>query len=249
MRQRQTAMASSSTAFPDVNNPVGRSEQEPLLGRPGDAAQSEGAGIYSNLYTGTAIIAQLGVWILVIIVWASVFSNQVIFFSAHPLLNSAGVLLLTQGALILQPTHTQTQKRQGTILHSLINGAGFLALLVGLIIVEVNKVQSHIGHFESPHAILGLITSILLVLQVLVGLTQYYFPGVYGGVSNAKKLYRYHRMAGYLILVLALATIAAATKTFYVMKFLHIHLWAVLVAEVLILAGVLPRIKKQKLGL
>lgn len=151
--------------------------------------------------------------------------------------------------MILQPTHTQTQKRQGTILHSLINGAGFLALLVGLIIVEVNKVQSHIGHFESPHAILGLITSILLVLQVLVGLTQYYFPGVYGGVSNAKKLYRYHRMAGYLILVLALATIAAATKTFYVMKFLHIHLWAVLVAEVLILAGVLPRIKKQKLGL
>lgn len=82
-----------------------------------------------------------------------------------------------------------------------------------------------------------------------MGLTQYYFPGVYGGVSNAKKLYRYHRMAGYLILVLALATIAAATKTFYVMKFLHIHLWAVLVAEVLILAGVLPRIKKQKLGL
>jgi general stress protein CsbA len=248
MRQRQTVMASSSTAIPDVN-PIGRSEQEPLLGRPGDAAQPDGAGLYSNLYTGTAIIAQLGVWILAVIVWASVFTHQVIFFSAHPLLNSVGVLLLTQGALILQPTHTATQKHQGAIIHSVLNGAGVLALVVGLIIVEINKVQSHIGHFESTHAILGLITSILLVLQVLVGLTQFYFPGMYGGVSNAKKIYKYHRMAGYVILVLALATIAAATKTFYVRKFLHIHLWAVLVAEVLILAGVLPRIKKQKIGL
>ena len=49
MRQRQTVMASSSTAIPDVNRPV---EQEPLLGRPGDAAQSEGKNIYYNLFIG-----------------------------------------------------------------------------------------------------------------------------------------------------------------------------------------------------
>lgn len=149
---------------------------------------------------------------------------------------------------MLQPTHTPTQKRQGAHVHALLNGTGALALVAGLTVIEVNKIRDHHEHFRSVHAILGLITAVLLVLQALVGITQFYIPSVYGGVSNAKKIYRYHRMAGYLILLLALATIAAATQTYYVRKFLHIRLWAVLVAEVLVLAGVIPRIKKQKLG-
>lgn len=201
-----------------------------------------------NLVLGTAFIAQIGIWILAALVWAGIFTHPLILFSAHPLLNSAGVLLLTQGILVLQPTHTPTQKRQGAHVHALLNGTGALALVAGLTVIEVNKIRDHHEHFRSVHAILGLITAVLLVLQALVGITQFYIPSVYGGVSNAKKIYRYHRMAGYLILLLALATIAAATQTYYVRKFLHIRLWAVLVAEVLVLAGVIPRIKKQKLG-
>lgn len=161
----------------------------------------------------------------------------------------AGVLLITQGILILQPTHTARQKTQGTKVHAVVNGFGVDALLVGLVIIEYNKI-SHKGiHFESPHAILGLITYILLVVQSLVGIAQYYTPGVFGGVSKAKKLYKYHRVSGYLVLILAFATVAAATQTDYNRDILHIKLWAVLVAEVLVLIGVLPRIKKQKLGL
>lgn len=240
----------SSTGIPDGNPAVAdHPEDEPLLGRVGDASQQDGKGIQFNLVIGTAVLAQAGIWILAAIVWASIFLHPLNLFSPHPLLNSAGILLLTQGILILQPTHSQEQKHLGTNIHAILNGTGLCALIAGLIFIEINKFGHGGTHFESAHAILGLITSIFLVLQALVGITQYYTPSIYGGVGNAKKLYKYHRVAGYVIVTLALATVAAATQTDYNKNVLHIRLWAVLVAAILILAGILPRIKKQKLGL
>jgi hypothetical protein len=56
------------------------------------------------------------------------------------------------------------------------------------------------------------------------------------------------RISGYLILILSLATIAAATQTGFNEMVLHIKLWSVLVASVLVLIGIVPRIKKHKLG-
>ncbi|KAI9852927.1 MAG: hypothetical protein M1838_003721 [Thelocarpon superellum] len=245
-------MATPSTSVadePPASASAGVGEDEPLLGRVGDASQPDGRGLLSNFVLGTAAIAQAGIWILTIIVWASVFTKPLILFSAHPLLNSAGLLLVTQGIVVLQPTHTKAQKEQGTTIHTIFNGFGFDALLAGLVIIEYNKI-SHGGiHFESPHAILGLITYIFLLIQTLVGIAQYWTPSVFGGVNNAKKLYKYHRVSGYVILVLTLATVAAATQTDFNKSTLHIKLWAVLVTAVLVLAGVFPRIKKQKLGL
>ncbi len=55
-------------------------------------------------------------------------------------------------------------------------------------------------------------------------------------------------MSGYLIIVLSLATVAAATQTGFNENVLHIKLWAVIVAAILIVVGLAPRIKKHKLG-
>ena len=164
------------------------------------------------------------------------------------LLNSAGVLLTTQAILVLQPTHTPKQKKQGTNIHAAINGTSLAALIAGLVIIEYNKIASARDHFESPHAILGLITYILVIIQALVGITQYYTPSVYGGVDRAQSIWKYHRLNGYVLLLLFFATIAAATQTDFNKNKLHIQLWAVIVASVLTLVGVVPRIKKQKLG-
>jgi len=170
-------------------------------------------------------------------------------FSAHPLLNSAGILLTTQAILILQPTHSPSQKRTGTNIHSVLNGTSVLALLAGLIVIEYNKIAHSGTHFESPHAILGLITYIVFAVQAVVGITQYYFPNVYGSVDNAKAIYKYHRMSGYVLLVLSFCTVAAATQTDFNKTTLHIQLWAVIVASVIVLVGLLPRIRKGKFGL
>jgi hypothetical protein len=73
-------------------------------------------------------------------------------------------------------------------------------------------------------------------------------PQLYGGEANAKKVWKYHRASGYVVFTLMLATVAAATQTTYNRNVLDIKLWAVIVAAVLTLAGIVPRIKKQKLG-
>lgn len=123
------------------------------------------------------------------------------------------------------------------------------AAVAGLVVIEYNKISHGGTHFVSAHAILGLITYILLAVQAFVGLTQYFVPALYGGEANAKKLYKYHRMSGYLLLVLMMATVAAATQTDFNKNVLNMQLWAVITASVITIVGVAPRIKKQKLGL
>lgn len=56
-------------------------------------------------------------------------------------------------------------------------------------------------------------------------------------------------MSGYVLLVLSFATVAAATQTSFNTGVLKIQLWAVIVTAGIVLIGVLPRVKKQKLGL
>ncbi|KAI9772191.1 MAG: hypothetical protein M1839_002509 [Geoglossum umbratile] len=234
----------SATGIPET-----RREDEPLLGSPGDVLQEEGKGIHLNLVIGTAILAQAGVWALAAVIWTGIFTHDLIFFSAHPLLNSAGILLLTQSILILQPTHTPDQKRLGTAIHFTTNAFSAVSLYAGLAVILYAKILHHGAHLESPHAILGAICYIFLFLQSLVGFTQYYTPRLYGGVNNAKKVYKYHRMSGYTVLVLLLVTVMAATRTDYIHNVIRIKLWAVTIPVVLVLIGVLPRIKKQKLGI
>lgn len=95
---------------------------------------------------------------------------------------------------------------------------------------------------------MGLITYILVAIQAFIGLTQYFLPGLYGGEENAKKLYKYHRASGYVILLLMLATVCAATQTDFNKNVLHMQLWAVIAASVITIVGVAARIKKQKFG-
>lgn len=113
----------------------------------------------------------------------------------------------------------------------------------------MNKAGPGHEHFASPHARLGLTFYVLVYIQAIVGFTQYYVPQLYGGVDNAKKVYKYHRVGGYVIATLGLATICAASWTTYSLYVAHIQHWAVIVASVLVLVGVIPRIRLSKFGL
>ncbi|KAF3075134.1 hypothetical protein TsFJ059_003283 [Trichoderma semiorbis] len=223
-------------------------ETEPLLGRPGDVAQEEGKSTLNNLVLGTGIIAQIGIWLLVVLLWASVFTKPLILFSGHPLAQSFAVLVLVQSVLFLQPTHTSDQKRLGQRVHGLLNLLAFLSLVAGVTIIEYNKEKSHNAHFHSAHGYLGVITSIVLLLQYLVGFTMWATPKLYGGEDNAKAIWKYHRYSGYFVLLLLLATINSATQTDYNKNVLKVKLWATLSLSALVVIGIFPRIQKQKLG-
>ncbi|KJZ80290.1 hypothetical protein HIM_00140 [Hirsutella minnesotensis 3608] len=247
---------SSSTGIPErpppAENEVRRvesDENEPLLGRPGDVIQHENAAFEKNLVMGTAILAQVGAFILVLLVWVAVFTKPLVLFSAHPLLQSAAVLTLIQSVLALQPTNTPDQKRLGQRVHASLNLVAFLLLVAGVTVIEYNKFASHGPHFHSVHGYLGVIASILLLLQYLVGFTMWATPALYGGERRARAVWKYHRYSGYFVLLFLLATVCSATQTTYNFKVLDIKLWATILASVLVVLGVFPRIQKQKLGL
>ena len=67
--------------------------------------------------------------------------------------------------------------------------------------------------FHSIHSILGLVLYVLFFLQAIIGITQYYLPSLYGGVDNAKAVYKYHRWSGYILIVFSIVVIALATQT------------------------------------
>lgn len=186
--------------------------------------------------------------LLTILTWVSIFTNPVSLFSVHPLAQSLAILTLVESILSLQPTHTPEQKRMGQKIHASLNLLAFIFLVVGVFVIEYNKLINNGVHFHSVHGYLGVITSIILAVQYIVGFTMWLTPQLYGGEANAKSIWKYHRMSGYIILVLLLATVASATKTPYNESTLKMKLWAVILLSVLILVGVLPRIQKQKFG-
>ncbi|KAJ5485978.1 hypothetical protein N7530_000278 [Penicillium desertorum] len=241
-------MASATGIPQDHPATIEAREDEPLLGRPGDVTQKPDEIIYRNLFTGTASVAQAGIWILAALVWQGILSQPLSLFTPHPLLGISALLLQVQAALILQPTATPQQKSTGTRIHYSLQLLSVVLFVTAFVIIEVNK-GSH-PHFVSPHGILGLITYITIVLQAVVGIIQYFLPvTVLGSVDAGKRIYKYHRWSGYVLLLLEMATVVAATQTTYNVIAIHIPLWGVLVAVVLILAGVGARIKKHKLGL
>ncbi|KAH6891213.1 eukaryotic cytochrome b561-domain-containing protein [Thelonectria olida] len=223
-------------------------ETEPLLGRPGDAVQEEGVPMFSNLVLGTGILAQLGIVLLVALIWASVLTKPLILFSGHPLAQSLAILTLAQSILTLQPTHTAEQKRIGQRLHASLNLVAFLLLVAGVTIIEYNKFASHGPHFHSLHGYLGVAASVLLLVQYLVGFTMWATPALYGGEHNAKSIWKYHRYSGYLVFLLLLATVVSAVDTDYNKNVLKLKLWATALLAVLVVLGIFPRIQKQKLG-
>ncbi|KAI9928922.1 hypothetical protein ASPWEDRAFT_25232 [Aspergillus wentii DTO 134E9] len=236
----------SESGLPQNHQNTQPGEQEPLLGGPGAATQKEGDAVYYNLITGTATVAQAGIWIFAALVWSGVLAQQWILFTLHPVFNSAALLLQVQAALVLQPTASPRQKLLGTRFHYSFQAFSLLAFLVAFVAIEVNK-GDH-PHFVSVHGRLGLITYLLIFSQALIGVVQYFFPvQVLGSVDTGKKIYKYHRIIGYVLLVLELFTVGWVIQDSST-DWLHISPWGILVSIILVLAGVGARIKKHKLG-
>lgn len=99
------------------------------------------------------------------------------------------------------------------------------------------------------HGYLGVATSAVLVIQYAVGFAMWGVPGIFGGVEKAKAVWKYHRMSGYLVLLLLLATVVSAVYTDFNVNVLDIKPWAVVIAVVLIVVGVYPRLHPRKFGL
>lgn len=234
----------------DVQNTTS-TENEPLLGGPGDAIQKPDAPIVNNLYLGTGWLALIGLALLLAIVWSAVFTHpRFPLVSPHPLLQSLGTATLTLAILILQPTSPSNPQAKllGAKLHAGLQLLSLALFIAGVAVIETNKHVSHGEHFHSAHGFLGVLTAVLFVVQYVVGVLMWKVPTVFGSEEKAKAVWKYHRFSGYVLLGSVLATVVSAAETDYVKGRLGVKTWAVAAAAVLVVVGVFPRLQLSKLG-
>ncbi|KAI9250453.1 eukaryotic cytochrome b561-domain-containing protein [Phascolomyces articulosus] len=169
----------------------------------------------------------------------------------HPLFMTLFIILITEGVALLQPTSTEKEKKKGLKLHALVQGFAYVFLIVGFGIMVNSKMQRGGPHFASDHAKFGLTVFIYIFFQALFGITTAYFPGIFGSVTKGKSLWKFHRMTGYLFLVIVWVTAQLGIRTDLMKNFMPVpnlmagH-W---VALVLVVIGIAGRVRIYKWGL
>lgn len=186
---------------------------------------------------------------LVLVVAIPIMENPILLFSGHPLAQVIGISTLIQSIMVLQPTRSDKQKVDGQRGHALFHIFSFLSFVAGMTVIECHKFYNGLKHLHSAHAYIGVVTCGVLVIQYLFGVTMWAVPWLYGGVDNAKRLWKFHRWSGYLIVLLLLASVISATRTDYVRDVLKIKTVYMSIVAFLIICGIVPRISRKKLGL
>ncbi|KAK0740930.1 eukaryotic cytochrome b561-domain-containing protein [Schizothecium vesticola] len=226
-------------------------EHEPLLGRPGDALLPPNTALHINLYLGTAPLTLLGLVLLLTIIPHAILTHpRLPLVSPHPLLQTLGYVLLVLAILILQPTSSLVPeaKRRARAWHAALQGASAACFVAGVAVIEANKMVNKGVHFHSAHGVLGAASGVVLVGQYAFGVVMWLVPGVVGvGEERARGWWRWHRYSGYAVLVLLTGTVVSAAATPYVGGVLEVKMWMVVLAGVLVLAGVFPRVQLGKM--
>lgn len=104
---------------------------------------------------------------------------------------------------------------------------------------------------KSVHAYFGVATLSYLFVQLVFGIVMAYVPSVFGGTAQSKALWKYHRISGYLLLILVWITAElGAHAEFMVDNFPRPNLiWLYWVSLVLVIVGIAKRTDVSKWGL
>lgn len=200
-----------------------------------------------------ALTVQGGLFVLLLSVLYGLLSHQPLNykFLGHPIFNSLGSVFFAQSILITQPAPLSAQQKSWAgQLHGFLNTASVGFFLAGYGVIFYNKYSNNAPHLTTWHALFGITTYIFLVIAMLAGVAQFYFPVVlFGSVAKAKGFYKYHRLSGYFILILTILTTLLSLESSYNVNVLQISYWTVLPACAVFGLGLFAGIDKKRLGL
>lgn len=138
------------------------------------------------------------------------------FFAWHPICMTLGVgLLITEAVFCISGEvyiGTKLSRQNRVTMHWVLHTVGLGLLMIGLIIIVVNKIDHNRKHFATPHAILGLISIILVILVAGFGIvtnnTRWVYPQ-----ARPIVLKIFHAFGGVAITILLLSTLITGLYT------------------------------------
>ncbi|KAF9239677.1 hypothetical protein BU15DRAFT_46512 [Melanogaster broomeanus] len=195
--------------------------------------------------------AKTAVLVFVLVTWGVVLSNNPTglgWFAPHPILQSSAIACFTYGILTLQPTSQPHTKAAGLQRHQIaMIGFGFPLILLGTLVMIYNKYLHGAAHFASWHGLFGIISTVWLFFQVLIGAGSVWFGGaLFGGGAKAKAVWKYHRLSGYVLFPVLLFTahLAGAWSDWVTNNTeFFVRLLAYGIAPIVILVGVYSRVR------
>ena len=105
-------------------------------------------------------------------------------------------------------------------------------------------------YYYSLHGKLGLFVFVYLFIQLLFGITIALTPTLYGSIDKAKSLWKYHRILGYVLLLLVWFTSQLGVRADYMYnnlydtKLIYLH-WLSLI---FVVTGLVYRTRTRKWG-
>ncbi|WRT68236.1 uncharacterized protein IL334_005212 [Kwoniella shivajii] len=148
--------------------------------------------------------------------WFLVFSGDLKamgWFAVHPPMQSLAITAFLLGITPLQPpaSNSNIKSTRFKSHQTIMLGIALPVLAIGSAAMIYNKYLHGAKHFTSWHAKFGLVTVIWVLTQATIGAATVWYGGkAFGGPNNAKKVYKYHRLSGYLLVTLMLITIHLA---------------------------------------
>lgn len=232
------------------------SSRDPLLGRDNSAGSEKQVGelireVLGNLYnTKYAITGQAGLLISVLYIYYHIAQNPVILFTGHPIFNVFGIFLLGEFILLVQPSPKSTKhKAMSGQIHGILNSISTVSFALGFFFIFYNKAIHGAKHITTWHATFGITTYIILLINMLLGVAQFWLPSwIFGSENNGRRAYRYHRLLGYATFIMIILTVWLAIASDFNVNVLHLK-YSVLVPALSVFAGILfnriqiPKIK------
>ncbi|KAI8089723.1 eukaryotic cytochrome b561-domain-containing protein [Halteromyces radiatus] len=123
------------------------------------------------------------------------------------------IITMTEGIVTLQLTQTKQEKRQGLGRHAILQLSAFFSAIIGFSAIFYNKVLLNKDHFISGHGKLGILVLSYLLLQVIFGIFCASTP--HRLALPIKKLWKYHRITGYIFFILVWVTAVFGIQTDY----------------------------------
>ncbi|KAI9279014.1 eukaryotic cytochrome b561-domain-containing protein [Umbelopsis sp. AD052] len=220
-------------------------EHSPLLG---STSETMKANVRSTNFFSLA--GQAGIVLFAVLVWSVLLTTPWSLFSYHPAGMSILVVAATEGIYLLQPTYTPQEKKEGLKYHAILQILGYTSGVIGATAIFYNKAIHDKPHITSAHASFGVLTLSYLLVQLLFGVFMAYIPSVFGGTSQAKALWKYHRVSGYLLLILVWITAQLGAHADFMVDNFPVpnFLWLYWVSLALVAIGIFKRTDVSKWG-
>ncbi|KAL1408795.1 hypothetical protein Q8F55_005609 [Vanrija albida] len=204
------------------------------------------------------LLLATGIALFLPLTWALVLTADVSalgWFAPHPPLNALAITLFALGVAPVQPPTPPPGVRAARLAthQQLLAGLAVPLMAIGTSCMWWNKEVHGAAHYTTWHAWFGCATLLWVLVQALVGGLSVWSGGAaFGGGAKAKAVYKYHRLSGYLLIALSLATafLAGGYSTWALSRgpaFTPVRVGAFYVGIPLIAAGLGLRIRTSKM--